>query len=184
MNEGLLSRRYARALLGYAASLGQADELYPLMKEFARSVMAAPELREAIGSPVVGREAKRQLIAEAFGGVNILSLNRFIDLVLEKGRADRLPEMAIGFVALYRASRGIKVVRLTSAAPLPPDRAERIRDDVAARNHCQVEISSLIDFSLGGGFVFQVDDLRLDASLKTQIERIRRGFESFDKSIV
>ncbi|MDY3978514.1 MAG: F0F1 ATP synthase subunit delta [Tidjanibacter sp.] len=184
MNFGLLSRRYARALLSYATSLGQADELYPLMKEFAHSVMATPELREAIGSPVVGREAKRQLIVEAFGGDNVLSLNRFVDIVLENGRADWLPEMAIGYVTLYRASRGIKVVRLTSATPLPPDRVERIRDDVAARGHCRVEISALTDPSLGGGFVFQVDDLRLDASLKTQIERIRRGFESFDKSTV
>jgi F-type H+-transporting ATPase subunit delta len=39
----------------------------------------------------------------------------------------------------------------------------------------QVEFETVVDASIGGGFILEYDTYRVDASLKTQLQKISKG---------
>ena len=57
-------------------------------------------------------------------------------------------------------------------------------DLVAGKTGARVEIESRVDPALVGGFTCEVDGYLLDASVKGQLERIRRQFIEKNNRIV
>lgn len=92
--------------------------------------------------------------------------------------------MSLGYVRLYRKSRGLVRVRLTTTTQ--PDEAllARLKSIVEERTGGVAEVRVHTSPDIEGGFVLQVDDLLLDASLKGQLEKIRREFLRKNKTLV
>ena len=185
MNEGLISKRYAKALLEYATTLGEDHALYKRMKTLEHSLFTTPGLREVLRSPVVSTEDKAELISTASGGGKFeQSGQRFVRLVLRNGRGDLMQYMVLSYILLYREVNKISVVELVTAFPLSDKAIERIRLDVERRTHGTVEFEMRVDPSIEGGAIFRIDDLRLDASVAGQLEKVRRQFIQKNRIIV
>jgi F-type H+-transporting ATPase subunit delta len=180
---GLISKRYAKALYAHAAQTGEEESCYRQMQLLAHNLHAVPHLRETLGSPVVAHAEKMQLLDQAAGTHPGQSGHDFMQLVLANRREKSLLEIALSFLTLYRRRKNISVVHLASAVEIPPGIQSRIHDRVEQRTHGKVEFSTRIDPSLEGGFIFQLDDLRLDASLANQLQRVRRQFSQQNKTI-
>ncbi len=65
---GVISMRYAKALLAYADEKGTEDTVYEEAGILADSFSRIPELRQALDNPVLPAETKLKLICEAAGG--------------------------------------------------------------------------------------------------------------------
>ena len=111
-------------------------------------------------------------------------LGRFVDLVLAHHRERWLGEMALGYVRLYRKSRGLVRVRLTTTTQPEEALLARLKSIVEERTGGVAEVVQYTSPNIEGGFVLQVDDLLLDASLKGQLEKIRREFLRKNKTLV
>ena len=48
MDEGLISRRYAKALLKFAQDRGTTDQIYEEVKKFEENFVSHPELQKAL----------------------------------------------------------------------------------------------------------------------------------------
>jgi len=158
MNTGVIATRYARALLKYTASTGRGEAVY---------VQVAGLLKDSdhIPSPLEP------------------DLQKFIALVMNKHREELLREIFVSFVSMYRKENGIKLAHLTTAVAAPglEKQLERIlRED----SGCKVIMETKVDPSIMGGFVFTVDDMMLDASVKRQIELVCRKFIEKNRRIV
>ncbi len=184
MNEGLISRRYAKALLEYAAAQDAAGDTYRRMKILMESLRRVPKLHETLESPVVSPKRKIRLIVEAAGGGEAPVVERFARLVLKEERTRELFDIAYSYVTLYRRVHNISVVELTSAVEMPAEALDRIRRDVESRTHGTVEFRSRIDPAIEGGLILQIDDMRMDASVRGQVERVRRQFIQRNRTIV
>ena len=185
MNEGLITRRYAKALLEYAAASGEDKDVYGRMKSLQNQLLVLPPLREALQSPVVSLEDKMQLMLTASGGGEFEnSIKRFIKLVLRNDRGRLMQNIALSYMQLYRLANNITVVQLITVFPLSVDTLERIRHEVGLRTRGEVELETFVDPSIEGGLIFQIDDLRLDASVAGQLEKIRRQFIQKNRIIV
>ena len=87
MNTGVVSMRYAKALLAYADAQGKEDQVYEEVKTLADHYVTVPGLRRAVENPVLDIETKLQLLQEAAGGKDVSEeLKRFFRLVLEAKR--------------------------------------------------------------------------------------------------
>lgn len=188
MNDSILTGRYAKALLAQADSIGQAEALYPAMEQLAHLLMGSHKVREVLNNPMVSPEKKRNillsLVEEGCSEECRALLGRFVDLVLAHHRERWLGEMSLGYVRLYRKSRGLVRVRLTTTTQ--PDEAllVRLKSIVEERTGGVAEVRVHTSPDIEGGFVLQVDDLLLDASLKGQLEKIRREFLRKNKTLV
>ena len=70
-----------------------------------------------------------------------------------------------------------------TAAPAPGVAGGR-EAEAARRTRGRVELETTVDPALIGGFVMQLGDLRLDASVATQLERVRTQLEARNRRIV
>lgn len=60
MDEGLISRRYAKALLKFAQDRGTTDQIYEEVKKFEENFVSHPELQKALLNPVLSAKDKEK----------------------------------------------------------------------------------------------------------------------------
>ncbi|MBR4788372.1 MAG: F0F1 ATP synthase subunit delta [Bacteroidales bacterium] len=154
MNTGVISSRYARALLLLTQESGRGEQVFAQ----ARALLKNPE---TIPDPL--EEDLRKLVL----------------LVNRNGRGWCMRFILNDFIHLYCESTGARLVRLISAVDSPGlyDRISRLLGG-------KVYVDTEVDPGLEGGFVLIVGDRMVDASVKGQIERIRREFTAKNQRLV
>lgn len=186
MDIGVISIRYARALMAYAQEQDVEDILYEEFSRLAYSFYKFPELRYVLSNPVLPKKEKCSLICTAANGEDKTSpaFIRFIRLVLKQHREFYLQFMALSFLDLYRKKKHIGVGYLVTAVPIDDKTREEIRQIAGAYIHAEMELNTFVDPAIEGGFVFDINDYRLDASVATQLKRVKQQFIERNKRIV
>lgn len=187
MDIGIVSRRYAKALIEYAQGLDVVDQIYKEVSMLEHSFRHTPDLRKALENPMLTTKNKQALICAATAGEREVSKEfiRFIQLVLKHRRENLLQYICISYISLYRKMRNIGVGKLTTAVPVSEEVRERIRksaSSVLQNNYMELQIE--VDPAIEGGFIFDVNDQRLDASIATQLKRIKQQFIDKNRRIV
>lgn len=177
MDIGIVSMRYAKALMEYAKSTGTEERMYAEMRMLARSFEKHPDLRVALANPILTiREKFTQICAAAMGDTPAgREFSRFITLVLRNRREFFLQYICLSFLSLYRKSRHIGVAKLITAVPVSRKVLERIRENASHLLHAEMELQTEVDPSIEGGFVFDINDFRLDASIATQLKKVKNN---------
>ncbi|MDR2679829.1 MAG: F0F1 ATP synthase subunit delta [Tannerella sp.] len=184
MNEGLISKRYAKALYHHARGMSEEDVLYHRMQMLEALLRKMPDFRASIKSPMLSAKEKISLLTNATGKNPEPSYLDFIDLVVTNRRSDMLQRIALSYQRFYREKKRISVVHLISAKKLSGNVIKRIRNLTERKTQGKVEFSTHIDPSLDGGFIFRLNDIRIDASVKGQLDRISRRLVQINKSII
>lgn len=186
MDIGIVSMRYAKALLGYAQSTGKEEVVYEEFKSLMQSLEQHPELKTVLQNPVISDKEKFSLICTASVGNARPSeeFQRFITLVQKNKRDDLLHFICHSYLSLYRNSKHIGVAKLTTAVPVSQEIEERIRKSASTLLHARMEILSEVNPDIEGGFIFDINDYRLDASVATQLKRVKQQFIDRNRRIV
>jgi len=184
MNEGLISKRYAKALYEHASEMHEETLLYHRMQILSVVWRKMPDLKNSLKSPMVSTENKIRLLTNATGKNAEQSYLDFVDLVVNNHRLESLYMIALSYQMIYRQKKHISVVHLVSAKQLPYKALERIRLFTEQTTHGKVEFSNRIDPAIIGGFIFHLNDLRVDASVKGQLDRVSRQLAQINKSII
>ena len=184
MNTGAISMRYARALLMLANETGVAAKVYQEALTLRKSFRQVPELRRAMELPVMTREDKYRVLVQAAGGEITKQMRKFLELVLEKKREKYLTGINQAFIDLYRKQEKIRVGKLTTAVPIAPEEVERIRQIVVQSAGGTAEFATKVDPSIEGGFIFEINTYRLNASVADQMRRIKQQFIEKNRRIV
>ena len=92
MDIGVISVRYARALLKTSMEFNNSEDVYKEMQRLAQSYIEVPDLRHTIDNPMLAKETKRQLLSTASGGACELTL-RFFDIVLREDMKSKMQRM-------------------------------------------------------------------------------------------
>jgi F-type H+-transporting ATPase subunit delta len=134
---------------------------------------AVPELEEILRNPQLDKGAKAAAVDAVAGNSDPLVVN-FLRLLVEKGRAGGVAEVAEEFERLAAAEEGELTVELTTAYELTEDETRAIVGQIEQRSGRKVEASRTVDPDLIGGMVLQVGSRRVDASLRGRIEQLGR----------
>lgn len=176
MDEGLIAVRYARALFEYAKEAGLDEKVYQEMKLLSHHFTSEPLLATMLANPVLSKTDKRMLILNAAGVQVSQPFQQLTELVLQNRRESYLKMISILFMDLYKSSRGIHTVQLTTASEVDTTLKQKLGDVVKAGREGTIEYETRIDPTIGGGFIFQVGTYRLDASVATQLKRVKKQF--------
>jgi F-type H+-transporting ATPase subunit delta len=166
-------RIYATALFDAAGKAGQLQEVRDELAGFVTSLEAVPELDALLRNPQLDPRAKGAILEDVLKESNGLVRN-FLLLVTEKGRADEIAVMQHEFESLWRREQGILNVELTTAFELSPEERAGIIDQIRQASGRQVEATSSVDPDLIGGLVLQAGAMRVDASVRGRLERLRQ----------
>jgi F-type H+-transporting ATPase subunit delta len=132
-----------------------------------------PELAALLVNPETDSRVKADVLEKVLGGADELVRN-FVRLVVEKGRAGELHEIAAEFEALVAAEEKVLDVELTTAEALSEEEFERILGQIEQASGHKVQASRTVDPDLIGGIVLQAGSMRLDASVRGRLDRLRQ----------
>lgn len=177
MDFGIISSRYARALLSFAIENKEEHVVYAEMQNLGQVFQKMPQFQQTLQNPVVSNEQKLKLLiaASTIKGTVSASTKRFAQLIIEKRRCDMMQFVASSFIVQYRKHCGITKSRFIVPAPVSEQTLSRMKALVQQVVNGKVEFETVVDASIGGGFVLEYDTYRVDASLKTQLQKISKG---------
>ena len=165
-------RLYAKALFEAAEDSGRVDAVQRDLGEFADAVEASPELTAFLANPQVDPAAKVGVLGELSEGSDEL-VHNFLRLIAAKGRAGQIPGIRDEFQALVDRAQGRVAVELTTAFELSDDEAASIVAQIEQSSGRKVEATRKVDPELVGGMILQAGSLRVDASVRGRLQRLR-----------
>jgi F-type H+-transporting ATPase subunit delta len=143
------------------------------LEDIVRALDDVDELDALLDNPEIESHVKAGVLDQVLGGADDLVRN-FIRLLIEKGRAGELREIAADFETLVAEDARILDVELTTAHELSDADFDRIRTDIEQKSGRKVQATRTVDPDLIGGIVLQAGSMRLDASVRGRLERLRQ----------
>lgn len=184
MTIGTIAVRYAKALLKYASENDSDEAVYNDCLVLRDVYLQVPRLAKAMSNPLLSADKKKALIGNALGGRPSEILTRFIDLVLRWRREDTIIFIVNSYIGLYREKHNISVVSLTTASPATEHTIRRIGGMVENKTGGTVEFTQRVRKDIIGGFIFRLDTYRLDASVSSQLNRVRNQFAEMNSRLI
>lgn len=186
MDIGVIAKRYAKALLQFAVDQKAADVVYEEVQQFIESYRKLPQLAQVLGNPLLPQSQKEKVICQAASTAVSPTFQKFAALVVAHRRESYMLFIAHSFIDLYREMKHISIGKLITAVPVSQNVADRLEKMVEkqSQNSVDVILESTVDPEILGGFIFQIDDLRLDASVRSQFDLIKKQFIEKNKRII
>jgi F-type H+-transporting ATPase subunit delta len=141
--------------------------------DFVTSVREVPELRNLLRNPQLDPRARRDALEDLAGDTGELFRN-FLLVASEKGRVGQIEEIHREFERLVAAEERRLRVQLTTAHELSDAEARRIVKQIEEASGQTVEASRSVDPDLIGGLVLSVGSMRVDASVRGRLQRLRQ----------
>jgi F-type H+-transporting ATPase subunit delta len=166
-------RTYALALFQAAKEKGRLAKVREELGDFVAAVDQVPELDALLRNPQLDPRAKAQALDDVLGGADELVRN-FLLLVVEKNRGGQIREIQRELERLIAKEERRLTVELTTAYELSDDEASEIVTQIEKASGRPVDATRDVDPDLIGGIVLQAGSLRVDASVRGRLERLRR----------
>ena len=171
------ARPYARAIFDLASSSDQlgdwskalATAAQIIEDERARRFLAKPDMsaeRRVSFMVGVASEAGDAEVFRSARGMNLLRL------LVEYGRLEALPEIAVQFEELKAWAEKIVRVKLVTATSVEKSLAQKVSRALEKRLDRAVELEFEINTGLIGGAIVRAEDMVIDGSVVSRLQRL------------
>jgi F-type H+-transporting ATPase subunit delta len=176
-----LATRYAKSLLDLSVEKGQVEEVYADMQWLQSVCKSNRDFVNVLKSPVITGDKKIKILGAVAGDKFSKLTTAFNALLVKKSRESNLPEIAHAFITQYKEYKKIYTVKLITAVPVSDAVKNAILEQVKkAGGYENIELEEKVDKNIIGGFVLQVGDKLVDASIAYDLKAIAKQFENND----
>jgi F-type H+-transporting ATPase subunit delta len=177
MADSRVASRYVKSLIGLAVEQGALEAVHADMLFIGRICRSNRDFVLMLKSPIVRHEKKKDILNILFTGkVHKLTL-AIINILTSKNREPLLPAIATEFHNAYNDYKGIGKASVTTTVPMNDTlrvEIERIVKKLSSKT--QVELEEKVDANLIGGFILNVGDRQIDASIKNKLKMLKIKF--------
>ncbi|NQD72246.1 F0F1 ATP synthase subunit delta [Sphingobacterium shayense] len=171
-----VASRYAKSLLDLSKEQGSVDAVKGDIDQVIAVLKENSQLQKVLKNPIIQTDKKQSILAGIFEGkINPLILS-FFGILVSKGRANILFEIATEFIRSYNELNGIVNATVISAVPLSPETLSELKNTIAQDINRQVILKNNIDSSLIGGIIVRVGDKQIDASIAGRLSKLEKHF--------
>jgi F-type H+-transporting ATPase subunit delta len=177
MAESRVASRYVKSLLGLAVEQNALEQVHNDMLMFDKACRNSRPLLMMLQSPIIKHEKKRDILETIFKGkVHKLTM-AIVDILTKKNREPLLPAIAAEFGNAYNEYKGIEKATVTATIAID----EKLKKEIEAMvkklsNKKQVALTTKVDKDIIGGFILNVGDRQIDASIKNKLKSLRVKF--------
>ena len=165
--------RYARALLDVAIKESSPRQVEQDLAAFVDLVQRYPDLQKALTHPAVAAAAKRAVVQQLVDRLAPAPpAGKMLLLLADRDRLPLVPELLE--VYRERLNEHLQIVRaeITTAEPLPQDRAGALQQRLAAATGRPVTLTTKVDPAIIGGMVTRIGSTVYDGSVATQPQAV------------
>ncbi len=176
---------YAKALFLLATDQGEVDRTCEDMK-FVHRVCDENHVLNVIYSNPVIKEAKKLAITRELFESSVSKLTMaFLNFIVRKHRAVSLRGISGAYIDLYRKTNGIVKAELRTAVDVDSDAKATMEKIIGDYTGKKVEMDTVTDNTMLGGFRVTFDNTMYDARIRTQIAKLLKEFSknTYEKSI-
>ena len=166
--------RYAKSIIELAKEQKVLEEVYSDMQLFSAVIEENRVFAVMLKNPIINHDKKRNVLHALFDTrMNKLTILAF-DLITKKNRESILAEISTELQVQYNALKGLQVAEITTTINLDDELRKKFNELVADISGKKAKLKEVVDESIVAGFVLNVGDRRLDQSIKTQLNNIKR----------
>jgi len=172
-----VARPYAQALFEAAQAQSQKLDAWSALLAELSALVTLDSVRETLSDPRLGNAQRSELLLGLLKSpsdeIGAQALRRFVDLLLENGRALALPEIAAQFEQLKNRLQGTALAHITSAFALSQAQVQPLLSALEKKFGLKLKPEIIVDESLIGGVRVVVGDQVLDTSVRAQLGRMQ-----------
>ena len=166
--------RYAKAFFLLAKEKNSLETLKTDIEKVLDVCTHSVEFVHLLESPVISTSKKAELLIQIFKTeVNSVTLN-FLLLILQNNREEYISVICRNFLELIRKDQNIKLATLITATDIETKTISKIKSLLEKELKATVELTSQIDPEIIGGLILRIDDKQYDASITTQLKKIKQ----------
>ena len=170
--------RYAKSIFDLAVERNLLEDVHNDMLLLQSMCKSSREFVNLLRSPVIKADKKNKIISTITEGKVSQLTSSFLTLMTTKGREGVMPEIVSAFISMYNDIKGISKVKLTTAQPVSDELKQSIIDKMQLSNPAQhIELETVVNENLIGGFVLEYNNNRVDASVLRDLKDIKKQFE-------
>lgn len=164
--------RYAKAILELSSETNAVDQVAADMERIVEAGNDTGDFQVFLNSPVIKTDKKISILKVLFSEFTELTMS-FIELITKNKREYLLTEIASAFVNLLKKQNGIVPISVTSAVKLEKQTLNQILEKLKSHVDGEFEVTEEVDPALIGGFVVRIEDKQIDASIASQLNRMK-----------
>jgi ATP synthase F1 delta subunit len=143
------------------------------LSAFASALEGNREMAVFFFSPYFSSREKKEGLGKLLLGADELLVN-FLKVLIDNHRMPVISRIQRQFEELWQEENRLLPVEVTSAIELDDEVARQIQERVERQTGRRVSLTRHVDTSIIGGLVVRVSNMILDASIRNQLERLRR----------
>lgn len=174
MDQSAITVRYAKAFFATAREKNLLDTFRTDVAVVMDVCQTSEDFMLLLESPIVKTSKKSALIQQIFEGkVHEISLN-FLLLIVQNKREVHIPGICRNFLDISSKDQNIKAAVLTTATEANPASIEKIKEILGKELNATIELTTRVNPDILGGLVLRVEDKQYDASVSTQLKKIKQ----------
>jgi len=180
MHNPRLATRYAKSIIDLAVEQQQLEAVYSDMKLIISVCKSNPDFVAVLRSPIIKADKKIKILAATISNRLSKISGAFINLLINKGREANLPEIAAAFINQFNVIKGISKVKITTASVVSEEIKNSIVANLKAVGNKSIELETVVNEALIGGFILETDGKLIDASILRDLKDIKKQFLNND----
>lgn len=175
--------RYATSLLETAIEKNNLDIVTTDIKLLVDTLDKNRHLQLMLDSPIVRPETKLSVMKEIFSNKISKDSMAFVEFIIVKRRESLLNSICKRFLELQDDHLGIANVFVTTSTEFSDVQKNVLQNKLEKILDKKVRLNFKTDEKLVGGFIAKVDDTLYDASIRHQLELLKKQFLTGDISL-
>ena len=174
MRDIRVAKPYARALYEAADEQSVLPSITADIENMQKLIEQSAELTQFINSPLLSPQFKSDTFQQLFTDRMHPLMVNFFKLLAQKQRERYLVAIMDVFSVIADEAAGRLVAKVTTAVPITQNQEQRLVQQLSAYSGKQVRLETETDEQIQGGFIVQLGDTVFDASVTTQLQRLKR----------
>lgn len=178
MQHDALAMTYARSLFQLAEEAGgraKVEEIGDELEQLVELMRGNRGFRDLLASPIIDRARRRESLRAMFNGRITDLMLRFLMVLNDKGRLNKLEPFAAAFDHLVQEHFGRVEVDVITAAPIGAEAQRTVRERVQKALNREPVLHLYTDPKMIGGVKLRIGDQLIDGSVETQLRKMKAG---------
>jgi len=173
-----VARPYASAVFDIASNKETLDEWSAFLKK-SSELLDQKDIRTLIKTPGLNKKTIAEIffelsVDESESAENKALFSNFLNVLSENKRLNIITMVSSQFEQKKQKAEQVSEVILSSAAALPEEDIEEIKQALSKKLGKKIELNNSVDETLIGGAVIKIGDHMIDGSVRSQLKKMTR----------
>ena len=167
---------YAQAILAVASAESNGAQVEDEIYRFSQVLQSSEELKSALSDASIPSARRQQIVEDLLDGQVTQTTGALVSMIVAAGMGSDIKAIADRVVGLGAESRDKAVAEVYSVVDLSSDQQQRLAAALKSATGKDVEMKIIIDESVMGGLLVQIEDEVIDGTVRTRLKQLREAF--------